>query len=134
MKKILILAISLMTFALLQAQDVRTTKLTWTVTGLSDLNTNKNSVYNCVFETNGAQPIVWKQKNSTYLQALVVTQLTGNWADVQTNGQVGYDISIDGQTGTLTFMRDASGVFITIDLSQPTGNRLRHKYSVSLVN
>ncbi|MFM9839310.1 MAG: hypothetical protein ACKVOQ_13665 [Cyclobacteriaceae bacterium] len=116
------------------AQDIRATKLIWTVTGLSDLNTNKVSVYNCVFETNGAQAIVWKQKNGAYATTFIVTQMVGTWASVQANGQMVYSIALDGETGTLTFMRDATGAFITVDLSQPSGSRLKHRYSIGQVN
>jgi hypothetical protein len=133
MKKILFIVISLVTFASLQAQDIRTTKLTWTVTALTDQSTNKNSAYSCVFETNGQQAIVWKQKNGTYIETLGVTQLVGTWASVQANGQVVYNISLDSETGTLTFARNATGAYITIDLSQPGGSRLKHKYSVGQV-
>jgi archaellum component FlaF (FlaF/FlaG flagellin family) len=130
---------SLFVFALMlvamygYAQDIRTAKLTWTITSLNDLNTNKTSTYSCAFETNGQQAIVWRQKNGTYTSTLSVMQLTGNWADVQTNGQVVYTIALDGETGTLTFERIVSGAFITIDLSQPSGGRLKHKYLVGQV-
>ena len=117
----------------MQAQDIRTTKLVWTVTALSDINTNKNSAYTCVFETNGQQAIAWKQKNGAYNTSFAVTQLTGTWANVQADGQVVYDITLDGETGTLTFARNATGIFITLDLSQAGGSRLKHRYTVGQV-
>ena len=132
MKKILTLFfISLFILPTVCAQDVRSTGLTWSVNELMDLNKNVSASYSCQFKTNGVMSIGWDQ--SAYDTSLTVQQADGQWNDVTTPGQITYSISLDGETGTIVFERTASGVYITLDLSQPNGGRLRHRYSVSQV-
>jgi len=111
-------------------QDVRSTGLRWTVSGLNDLRSAKSDLYSCVFETNGTRSISWKQKNGLYITTLNITSVEGTWSDFKANGSIIYNITVEGQSGSLTFEKDDSGMKITIDLSQPSGTRLRHRYSV----
>lgn len=132
MKKIITLFfISLFILPSVCAQDVRSTGLNWSVNELTDLNKNVSASYSCLFKTNGVMSIGWDQ--SAYDTSLTVQQADGQWNDVTTPGQITYSISLDGETGTIVFERTASGVYITLDLSQPNGGRLRHRYSVSQV-
>jgi hypothetical protein len=133
MKKILIIIIVMIGYFQSKAQNVLTTPLTWSVTELNDLNTNKIASYMCSFKTSGTTEILWVQKNN-YTRKLEVQQTTGTWMDVSAEGQVVYSISEDSDTGTLTFERTSSGIYITLDLSQGTQPRLRQKYSVVQVN
>lgn len=112
-------------------QDVRSTNLRWSVSGLNDLRNSKAVSYNCVFETRGTKTIVWKQRNETYLTNLSVTSVEGAWGDFKTNGKIIYNITCEGQTGSLTFERDGSAINVTLDLSQSNGApRLSHRYTV----
>ena len=116
-----------------QAQDILTTQLIWSVTQLTDLNTSKSASYTCSFKTNGTQQILWVQKNN-YIRTLEVQQTMGTWTNVSRTGQVTYSIAEDSDTGTLTFERTSTGIFITLDLSQGTEPHLRQRFSVDQVN
>lgn len=113
------------------AQDVRTSQLTWSVNQLTDINKNVNASYSCLFKTDGISTIIWDQSND--VATMTVKQADGQWNDVRTSGKITYTIEIDGETGTIVFERTAAGVFITLDISQQKGGRLRHRYSVSKV-
>ena len=134
MKKLFLLTV-LMTTALvvLRAQDISTSSLSWTVTQLTDLNTNITAPYTCTFKTGGTAEILWVQKNN-YTRKLEVQHVTGTWTDVSAPGQAVYSIAEDGDTGTVTFERTSSGIYITLNLSQGAQPRLRQKYSVAQVN
>jgi hypothetical protein len=84
-----------------------------------------------LFKTDSISTIIWDQSND--VATIAVEQADGLWGDVKLSGQITYTISVDGETGTLVFERSASGVYITLDLSQTKGGRLRHRYSVSQV-
>lgn len=130
MKKIYILITTvLISYFQLKAQNVLVTPLTWTVSQLTDLNNNKTMAYQCTFQTNGTQSIQWVQKKMT--SQLEVTRISGTWPEVNTDGIVVFDISVEGETGTLTFAKDSEGTSITIDLSQSGQTRLRHRYMVT---
>jgi hypothetical protein len=133
MKKILLAFAMYTSLVSLNAQDIHNARLAWSVTTLSDLNTKKSSSYNCVFETNGQQEIKWKQNGGTDVTLISVSKLTGAWANISTTGEVVFNISVEGETGTLTFTRNGSNTFIVLDLPISGANRIKHKYSVSKV-
>jgi len=116
------------------AQNPQTTHLHWSVTQLTDLNTNKPQSYTCSFETNGLQPINWIQKSGAFITLLSVEATSGSWTDINNPGVLTYSIQTDDSSGTLTFERSGSGYNITIDLSLPGGQRLHNRYTVSSVN
>ncbi len=133
MKTLIIISLLIIPVTLL-SQDIKTTNLAWSVSGLNDLRTSKSENYACTFETRGAGDILWKQRGGSYLTTLRVSSVDGDWTDVKNPGQVVYRISVDGQTGTLTFERNDSGLFVTLDLSQSRSERMRHRLSVGQVS
>lgn len=116
-----------------QAQNA-STKLSWQVQGLTDLNTNKmESTYACTFATNGSAPLQWLQKGN-YTTTLTVQSINGTWADVKLAGKIVFNIGIDSESGTLTFERTPTELTATLDLSQSSRPRLKMKYTITQVN
>jgi len=120
----------LMLFAsVLYGQDIRTAHLSWPVTQLQDLRTNATANYSCVFETQGAGQLLWKQK--AFTTTFTVQNISGTWENIQTEGKSVFDVAAEGLSGTLTFERTASGTTIVLDLTEPGGERIDHRYQVS---
>ena len=134
MKKLILLLVISLSLASAYGQDVHTTNLRWSVNGLHDLQTNATDSYDCVFETTGTGNIAWLQRNGSSVTTVTVAGVNGDWTDVAGMGSVAYDVSIDGLAGTLTFGRDAAGLFILLELAQTEGPALRHRYTVTSVN
>lgn len=116
-----------------QAQNVATDEIIWHVSHLKNLTTGEEAEHSFKFVTRGSGSISWIQKNGAYTFELTVSSISGYWQNVAQAGQVTYTIAIDGQTGTLTFERNANGIFCAIDLSQPNGERLKHQYTVQSI-
>jgi len=132
MKKALTVFLLLFLSSALWAQDIQSASLKWSVSQLNDLSTGSIKAYTCDFKTSSAQEIIWVQKSITY--DFLITDIIGTWPDVQISGEITYEVLLDGESGTLAFKRTNSGVFITLDLSQAGGPRLRRSYSVSAVS
>jgi hypothetical protein len=64
---------------------------------------------------------------------LEITGTSGAWGDLNADGKVVFNVAADGETGSITFEKDATGIFITLDLSQSGQARLRQRYMVSNV-
>lgn len=128
-KLILIIVIPLSFYA--KSQDVRTASITWSVNQLNDLSTNAIISYECAFKTNGMNNILWNQSSENFI--IKVIKAEGTWDDISTPGMILFTISLDGESGTLRFERTSTGTSITIDLAQPGGSRLRHKYTVNQI-
>ena len=116
------------------AQDIRKTKLDWTVTSLFDLDTKVSVNYSCSFTTNGTNDILWTQSGGKSITTFHVTSISGDWTDVQGAGSAVFSIEAEGEKGTLTFKRFTSGITIVLDLSQSTDARLQQQYSVSRIS
>ena len=132
MKKLSLFAAMFFFAMALYAQDVTSSNLSWSVTQLDNLSTAKSLTYACVFETHRTKDISWKQ-NGGYTMSFDIKKVDGSWPDVNTTGQLAYTISAEGETGTLTFERTPEGIFIKLNISQGSADRLRHRYSVSQV-
>jgi hypothetical protein len=131
MKKLFLVVLAFMWIGIkiTLAQDIATTNLTWTVNQLEDLNTKKTSTYNCTFSTRPNNPIRWIQKNN-YTTELTVKSSTGTWGNVQTMGKMVYSITLEGETGTLTFERTTSGATILLNLASQAGTGINQLYTV----
>lgn len=113
------------------AQDARNGKIIWEVSGLQDPTSNVQVPYRCVFETSPST-IRWSQSHDFQTMIRVVS-VSGTWNDVKQPGTIQFSISLDQETGTIEVERTAQGVFITLDISQTAGQRLRQKFTVSKV-
>jgi hypothetical protein len=116
-----------------QAQNVTTDELTWHVSRLKNLATGEEAEHSFKFVTHGSGSILWIQKNGAYTSELTVSSMSGEWQNVALTGQIFFNVTVDGQTGTLKFERSSNGIFCTIDLSQPNGGRLKHRYTVQSI-
>ena len=134
MKKLLFVTALLIIVSGLKAQDVSSANLTWTVTSLKDLNTGKVSSYSCVFEISGTKNIAWRQKGGAYVRTLSVQAINGSWTDVNVPGKIVFTVSEEGESGTFTAERLASGLRLTLQLSQSAGQQVYHQYDVSKVS
>lgn len=114
------------------SQDIKSTSITWTVNQLNDLSTGKIATYWCLFKTSSGQSIVWEQAKG-YTINFDVVSTTGSWTNVSTSGKVTYNVTSDGDDGTIIFEKDQTGVYITLDWAQGSGDRLRRKYTVANV-
>ena len=132
MKKILILILLSSLTAGLQAQDILTTPLKWVVTKITDNQTQELMNFQCTFESQ-SNSIKWIQKNGSYVTSFSINSVQGTWSDVKSIGEVTYSVTLDGQTGTLKFWRDASGAYITINLPQAGMDAIWYTYSISQV-
>ena len=114
------------------SQDIKSSSITWTVNQLNDLSTGKSISYWCLFKTSSGQSIVWEQ-NKGYTINFDVVSTTGSWTNVSTTGKLTYNVTSDGDDGTIIFEKDQTGVYITLDWAQGSGDRLRRKYTVTNV-
>lgn len=129
---ILPLLIALLAAGQLSAQNIRTSKLQWTVVELTDLGSQVTAPYQCQFITNEGQPIVWIQDDGDYTSSLTIQSISGDWANVAENGTITYQVNLDGTNGELTIARTSDGLKIILHLTSPTVN-IHHQYKVSQV-
>lgn len=131
MKSAITYFISFMVVATLaQAQDITKENMQWEVTQLKDLHSGESMEYQCTFNTYGAKRITWVQKGN-YIIEFEVKRVSGKWKDIDALGTVVYNVSADGDEGTITFEKDRSGTTISMDLSQEANARLQHLFKVS---
>lgn len=134
MKTTLISIFTLASVSFLYGQDVKSANLSWAVAGLTDLKTaNSSNTYSCTFKSMGSKNIVWEQKRG-YTVNFVVTGTQGTWDDIKKTGQIVCYVTTDGESGTITFQKSGSATYVTLDLSQKSGNRIQHKYTVTQVS
>lgn len=137
MRSFLLIIAFFLTSWVTMAQNAATTKLAWSVQGLTDLSggdTTHIASYTSVFETDGTSNGYWRQNNGTFSTKIVVDDLIGSWTDVTVPGKITLQVRMDGQTGTLVFEKEASGTFVLLNLSQTDGSTITYRFNVSQIN
>lgn len=115
------------------SQDISSVPLIWHVDQMTDMKTSEVFSYQCVFQTNGQQPIQWVQKNGTVSSSLSVKGFSGLWSNVASMGEFVFQVSKDGFSGTVLFERTNSGLFITLDLTPGNPDDIRTRFRVSSI-
>jgi hypothetical protein len=129
---ILPLLIALLAAGQLYAQNIRTSKLQWTVVELTDLGTQSTMPYQSQFVTDSSNPIAWIQDDGDFTSSLTIQSISGDWTNVAENGAINYQVNLDGTNGELTIARTSDGMKITLHLTSATVN-IHHQYKVSQV-
>ncbi len=114
-------------------QNIASTPLVWQVTKLEDFNANSSMDYQCTFVTDGTTGIEWNQKGN-YSTDLGVVSITGTWVDVVVDGKVTYQITMEGDSGTMIFEKTPEGTYITLDVSPGNPAHIKYRFTVSQVS
>lgn len=135
-KKIIFLVLFVGGLTASMAQSISATNLLWTVTSAKAQSDSTSFNYACTFitYTSANTTLDWSQSNGESVTHFTVTSVDGQWADITTDGQVGYHVQNGKVNGTITFQK--SGGVYTIHLQLLVGTKPDQDYvfSVTTVN
>lgn len=128
----LLLSIVILTTAYqnLSAQNIETDTIRWNASKFTDLLSNTEVNKPCQFISYHNSSIKWLQKNGELVYVLTVNSVTGDWSEVNVNGTMSYDVSLDAMTGTISFSRSNNELKIVLDLRGGSGD-IKNEYSIS---
>jgi len=129
----LIFLISVLPFAG-YAQDITSETLSWKAISATNAVDGSSVNYSGDFVSNGNTSVDWIQSGGKMTSHYTVTSVDGQWSNCSTDGQIIYNVQINGLNGSITFKRSNGQLTIRlqVDLSdQPDFNYL---FTVSNVN
>jgi hypothetical protein len=132
MKFICLMIFFLLLTGVVRSQDISLTSLVWQVNRLEDFNANSTMDYQCTFVTEGTTGIEWNQKGN-YNTNLEVVSITGTWLNVEAVGKVTYEITMEGDPGTMIFEKTTGGTYITLEVSQGNSAQMKYRFTVRQV-
>jgi hypothetical protein len=94
------------------AQNIRTSTISWHVTQAFDINTGTTTDVTDTIISVSASQLQWKTDNSTKI--FTVSEVIGQWTDVDNNGEIVYEASCENLRGTVTFLRSAGVIRIRL--------------------
>jgi hypothetical protein len=115
-KALLIFVITTCTFAISQAQDVKTDTIKWnSVNTLVESNTVQTMEITSLI-TYGTSRIEWSQTGSATRRIFQISEAMGEWVDVNQEGWLQYEVTDGISNGTIAVRRyeTETKVFITI--------------------
>lgn len=122
----------LLTAMICKSQNPLTSTIRWTADRATDLKTNNDFAFQCVFQTN-ENSVEWIQKSGSFVQHFNVTSTDGTWNDVQQAGEITFHVSHNGQTGTVVAKRTSAGVSITVDFTGSNSYAPKHEFRINQV-
>jgi hypothetical protein len=117
--------------SVVQAQSINTQSdnITWTISGLHDVNANVTVAYQCKFVTYANQSIDWLQDDGNYVTHFSIVSTEGQWPNPTATGSITYTIRSDDLTGSLTISNSGSEISVSLYLSGGTSD-INHIYPV----
>lgn len=131
-RRICILIIGLLSFSLVQAQDISKETLRWTASGFRDLDSKEDFNNSCEFVTYGRKQVKWVQDDGKNVVDWNITGVSGSWSDVNKSGTIKYNIANSKTKGTVTIAKVPQGWKIDLIVTGGTSD-IRLSYQVSSV-
>jgi hypothetical protein len=114
------------------AQSVESQNLRWNVTGFHNKTNGDNVSLTSYFETS-PQLIRWIQKNGSVIYDFQVTGKAGSWSDVNSDGEITFNVIFREHSGTIRFARQQGSITIEPNILKSGSNMLPYNFSVSTV-
>jgi hypothetical protein len=95
-----------------QAQTILESKTKWSSTSLFDSSTNASSQLRSYFIVDHATTITWVQKNGELSYNFTITEVSGQWNNINEPGSIEFTVSINGLTGQFILSRNEEGLRI----------------------
>jgi hypothetical protein len=130
MKKTILLLSIIYTCTWATAQSVDSSNLTWHVDGFHNKSNNEDVTLASRFETS-PQQIRWSQKGGAFVYDFEVTGKTGSWTELQVDGEVTFEVTFRGQSGTIRFARTQGKITIETSILKDGQNLLPYVFTVS---
>jgi len=112
-----------------QSTNPQQATIRWNASGFTDQATNVTVQKPCQFIVYGSSKIEWVQKGGSLVYTFLVTSVSGTWTDVNTNGTLTYQVTLDGTSGSIQVSRSGN---VTISLNLPLAdNPIKNLYSIS---
>jgi hypothetical protein len=93
-----------------------------------NLHTSDQITFNASFNIHGADSIV--MQNGNYSTLFTISNRTGIWDDINATGSMDFEILFRGTAGTVKIERDATGLFLIVDLSSNSSTGIKQKFII----
>jgi hypothetical protein len=133
MRIFILIALALLSTGL-QAQNITTTTLVWSITGTQVINTGEMIGPGEQLVSYGKNTVEWKDSRGEVKKSFTVSGVNGAWSNVQSQGSIVYDVQCGDKPGTITFQRTAGGIMIRILLLNGEEMPDIYEMTVSTIN
>ncbi len=115
------------------AQSVSAKNLRWSSNEFYNDEVKETTTHTSVFETS-SERIKWIQKNGARIYEFEVREITGSWQDTSKDGEITYQVSFRGNSGTIKFSRKRGRTTINTNIPLEGKNILPYTFSVNSIS
>jgi hypothetical protein len=133
MRVIILITLALLSKGL-QAQNITTATLAWSITRTQVINTGEMIESGEQLISYGRNTAEWQNSRGEVKKSFTVIGVNGAWGNVQLQGSIVYDVQCGDKPGTITFQRTAGGVLIRILLLNGEEMPDIYEMTVSTIN
>lgn len=128
--KYLFFILSLTIFQIgLKAQSFSSDSIQWNASSFVDKISNVSVGIPCTFITYNNE-IRWIQKDGEVVYTFAVGSIEGVWSDVNVNGTISYNVSLDGLVGKITISKVEGAYAILLDVNG-VNDSIKNEYSIT---
>jgi len=112
------------------AQNITSASLSWQITREDNINAGTFDDRGGAILSYGTNRVEWNDAKGTLMQTLAIREVNGSWTNVQKNGTIVYEADSGGKIATVTFLRDAGQLRVTIAILQDDGFPLIREFTI----
>jgi len=112
------------------AQNIESDTIQWNSTNFVDLLADNTAVaVPCQFITKGISSLEWVQANGSYICTMQITSKDGSWTDLNNDGSITYNVTLDQIPGRVTLSRSGNSLKLLLDLNG--ASHIKNEYTIS---
>jgi hypothetical protein len=104
------------------SQNVVDHTVQWSVSRMVEANTGALTDLNETIESYGSSRIEWKDRRGNIKQTFVIREVNGTWTDIQSPGNILFEVDCEGRLGTVRFSRQTEGIVVQVVLLKADDN------------
>jgi len=116
------------------AQNITSANLSWQITREDNINAGTFDDRGGAILSYGTNRVEWNDAKGTLMQTLAIREVNGSWTNVQNNGTIVYEADSSGKPATVTFLRDAGQLRVTIAILQDDGFPLIREFTIQNIS
>jgi hypothetical protein len=117
-----------------QGEDISRDTIEWHSEQAYNFKNQEQFQFVSYFKSFGESKVEWIQKSGSLVHTFIVDLVDGTWTNIQSNGEVVFNIRYEDKPGKITFSKSDNGTVVLLDLTNADPNGISYRFDVIKTN